>query len=59
MGIQWHTAVPDKERIIAAKEYRRSTCEGFKCDYKVVCALKNSEIASVIINCNSATRLVQ
>jgi hypothetical protein len=29
-------------------------CEDFKCDYKVVCALKYSDIQSVTINCKSA-----
>jgi hypothetical protein len=32
-------------------------CEDFKCDYKVVFALKYSNIQSVIINCNSIRQL--
>jgi hypothetical protein len=31
--------------------------EDFKCDYKIVFALKYSDIQSVIINCNSARQL--
>jgi hypothetical protein len=32
-------------------------CEDFKCDYKVVCALKYSDIQSAIINHNSVRQL--
>jgi hypothetical protein len=32
----------------STEEYRRSACEDFKCDYKVVCKLKHGEIISVI-----------
>jgi hypothetical protein len=32
----------------------RINCEDFKCDYKIVCALKYNDIQSVILNCDSA-----